>query len=42
MAIKYYCLGTQRGAKAEDMGKGHAPPQGPIVSCLVIEAKGEG
>ena len=32
----------QRGAKAEDMGKGPAPPQGPIMSCLVVEAKGEG
>ena len=34
MAIKYYCLGTQRGAKAEDMGRGLSW-EGPIGSCSV-------
>ena len=34
MAIKYYCQGTQRAAKAEDMGRGLSW-EGPIGSCSV-------
>ena len=33
MCIRYYYLGLQRGATAEDMVEGFGPLEGPMMSC---------